>query len=124
MNFFLLVLVGFFIGIISGCFGVGGGFLYVPFFHTIFSGEKIPDPMQKAVGTSFCIIIPASIIALIKHTYLGNVEIKSKLMILLIIGSLLGAYLGAYLADYLPEKYLKKLFGILLLMISMKFIFR
>ena len=56
-------------GFAAGLFGIGGGLITVPILFYIFSISGI-DPnflMHLAVGTSFGIIIPTSIVSVMTH---------------------------------------------------------
>jgi len=57
------------VGFMAGFFGIGGGLLMVPIFFYIFSfvGIEKAFVMHMALGTSFLIIIPNSIISTITH---------------------------------------------------------
>ncbi|HOV38688.1 MAG TPA: sulfite exporter TauE/SafE family protein [Spirochaetales bacterium] len=90
----LAVLLGFSIGILTGLFGVGGGFLMVPLLNIL-----LGVPYSIAVGTSLCFIIGTSAIALPGHIRQGNFESKTALYIS--IGSILGSLFGDVLQDIL-----------------------
>ena len=65
----LMVLTAIPVGFFAGLFGIGGGLISVPFLFYLFSSFGI-DPsyvMHLAVGTSFSIIIPTSIVSVITH---------------------------------------------------------
>jgi len=57
------------VGFMAGFFGIGGGFIMVPILFYIFSFAGIEKTlvMHVAIGTSFSIIIPNSIISTITH---------------------------------------------------------
>ena len=64
-----MVLTAIPVGFFAGLFGIGGGLISVPFLFYLFSSFGI-DPsyvMHLAVGTSFSIIIPTSIVSVITH---------------------------------------------------------
>ena len=65
----LMVLTAIPVGFFAGLFGIGGGLISVPFLYYLFSSFGV-DPsyvMHLAVGTSFSIIIPTSIVSVITH---------------------------------------------------------
>ncbi|MEM2091682.1 MAG: sulfite exporter TauE/SafE family protein, partial [Candidatus Bathyarchaeia archaeon] len=90
-----LIAVGFFIGILSGFFGFGGGFILTPFLISL------GFPANVAVGTSVTEIFMSSIIASLKHKRLGNVEMRVSLIIALF--SLIGTELGAQIIEQLKK---------------------
>ena len=64
-----MVLTAIPVGFFAGLFGIGGGLISVPFLYYLFSSFGV-DPsyvMHLAVGTSFSIIIPTSIVSVITH---------------------------------------------------------
>jgi uncharacterized protein len=81
--------LGVFVGIISGVFGVGGGFLITPFL--IFMG--VPPPV--AVGTQANQIIASSLTGVLSHWKNGNVDFKIGTVML--IGGLGGSIIGILL---------------------------
>ena len=75
INLFLLVLLSFSVGIISGFTGVGGGFLMTP--ALIILGF----PAQFAVGTSLIWVMANSVVGALRHRQHGNVDMKLGLII-------------------------------------------
>ena len=65
----LMIFTAIPVGFFAGLFGIGGGLISVPFLFYLFSSFGI-DPsyvMHLAVGTSFSIIIPTSIVSVMTH---------------------------------------------------------
>ena len=69
MEILLYFLLGTFSGILAGLFGIGGGLITVPILFYIFSASGIEPAylMHLAVGTSFGIIIPTSVVSVSTH---------------------------------------------------------
>ena len=64
-----MVLTAIPVGFFAGLFGIGGGLISVPFLYYLFNSFGM-DPnyvMHLAVGTSFSIIIPTSIVSVMTH---------------------------------------------------------
>ena len=57
------------VGFVAGLFGIGGGLITVPFLYYIFNYLNIDQQflMHLAVGTSFAIIIPTSVVSVFTH---------------------------------------------------------
>jgi uncharacterized membrane protein YfcA len=89
LNALLLLGLGGAIGLLSGLFGVGGGFLMTPLL--IFLGV----PAAVAVGTGTNLVIASSVSGVMAHWRRRNVDFKMALCIL--SGGVLGAALGIYL---------------------------
>lgn len=112
------------IGAMSALVSIGGGSLTVPYLI------KNNIDMRKAIGTSAAIGLPISLSATLGYLVNGwnfESEIEYTLgfiywpaAILISIMSFITAPLGVKLAHYLPVKVLKRLFAILLLLLSAK----
>ncbi len=89
LNVFLLLGLGGVIGLLSGIFGVGGGFLMTP--ALIFIG--VPPPV--AVGTEANQIIASSVSGAFAHWQRRNIDFKMGSILL--IGGLLGSSFGVWL---------------------------
>ncbi len=101
----------FFVGIVIGFVGAGGGFLIIP--ALIYLAHL---PMKKAVGTSIFII---SINSLIGFTGdLGNINPDWTFLLCFSFLSILGIFAGTYLQRFVNEKNLKRGFGWLVLCIA------
>ena len=74
----LMALTAFPVGFFAGFFGIGGGLITVPFLFFIFETLNLDKSyiMHLAVGTSFAIIIPTSIVSVLTHKKNNFVDIK------------------------------------------------
>ena len=95
MNVVTIIGLGGMVGLLSGIFGVGGGFLMTPLL--IFMG--VPAPV--AVGTEANQIVAASVSGGLAHFRRGNVDIKMGMVLLAggLVGSTIGVALFALLRD-------------------------
>ena len=66
------------VGFFAGLFGIGGGLITVPFLFFIFEALGVDKSylMHLAVGTSFAIIIPTSIVSVYTHYKHKSVDFK------------------------------------------------
>ena len=106
--FFILIMLltaipsGFF----AGLFGIGGGLITVPFLFFIFETLNIENQylMHLAVGTSFSIIIPTSIVSVLTHNKHKSVDVNviKNYGIFVILGVLIGTifYIGISLGKF------------------------
>lgn len=95
VNLFLLLGIGGTVGILSGLFGVGGGFLITPllFFVGI--------PPAVAVATSANQIVASSVSALMAHVRRRGVDFWMGTVLL--IGGLVGSAVGVQIFNYLKS---------------------
>jgi uncharacterized membrane protein YfcA len=110
------ILIGLAAGIASGFFGIGGGLIMIPalvyFFHLT---------QHQAQGTSLAVLTPpVAILAVIKYYKEGNVNLYMAVFIA--ASFIIGAYLGGTLVQYVSDPVLKKIFGVFLLLVSIKMI--
>ena len=89
------------VGFFAGLFGIGGGLITVPFLFFIFDSLNIDKTylMHLAVGTSFSIIIPTSIISTMTHMKYKAVDLKivKTFGLFVILGVILGTLFAANL---------------------------
>ena len=95
MNIFTIIGLGAGVGMLSGIFGVGGGFLMTPLL--IFLG--VPAPV--AVGTEANQIVASSVSGVLAHFRRGDVDIKMGLVLL--AGGLTGSTIGVALFALLRQ---------------------
>ena len=72
----LMILTAIPVGFFAGLFGIGGGLISVPFLYYLFSSFGVDQAyiMHLAVGTSFSIIIPTSIVSVATHNKFKAVD--------------------------------------------------
>jgi len=96
-----MVLTAIPVGFVAGLFGIGGGLITVPFLYYIFNSLGIDQQylMHLAVGTSFAIIIPTSIVSVLTHHKYKAVDfdIVKSYGIYVIFGVIVGTLFAASL---------------------------
>jgi uncharacterized membrane protein YfcA len=109
-----LVLVGVLAGILAGMFGIGGGLVIVPALAILYGMRQ-----HAAVGTSLgALLLPVGALSAWVYWKNGNLNIRYSL--LLAVGLVLGAYLGARLVEPVSDLTLRRMFGVFLLVVSVK----
>ncbi len=123
--FFLLLMIpsALAAGFFAGFFGIGGGLFTIPFLFFIFETLNINETyiMHLAVGTSFSIIIPTSIVSVYTHYKYEAVDfsvVKSYGVFVVI-----GVIIGTIFAASLPTKSLILFFVILLYLLTFNLFF-
>ena len=95
VNAFLLLGLGGLVGVLSGMFGVGGGFLMTPLLFFI------GIPPAVAVATEANQIVASSFSGVLAHFKRKTVDLRMGTVLL--IGGLIGAALGVMLFNYLKS---------------------
>ena len=96
-----MILTAFPVGFFAGLFGIGGGLITVPFLFFIFETLNIDTNylMHLAIGTSFSIIIPTSIVSTMTHMKYKAVDFKiiKTFGLFVVLGVILGTIFAANL---------------------------
>ena len=95
VNAFLLLGLGGMVGVLSGMFGVGGGFLMTPLLFFI------GIPPAVAVATEANQIVASSFSGVLAHFKRRTVDLKMGCVLL--VGGLTGAALGVVIFNYLKS---------------------
>ena len=95
VNAFLLLGLGGMVGILSGMFGVGGGFLMTPLLFFI------GIPPAVAVATEANQIVASSFSGVLAHLRRKTVDLKMGTVLL--VGGLIGAAVGVVIFNYLKS---------------------
>jgi uncharacterized membrane protein YfcA len=103
--------LSFFGGFFSGLLGIGGGVVMVPIMHFL-----MDFPIHLAVATSMFIMIFTSLAGAATHFTLGNVHLEY--MALLCVGIIFGTQLGAYASKRISGKNLRRIFSIIVILVS------
>lgn len=113
----VLLLVGLAAGMLSGMVGVGGGIIIVPCLIYFLGFSQ-----KMAQGTSLgLLLLPVGILGVLQFYKSGYVDVK----VVLIIGAafIAGSYFGSRLALSLPQDTVKKIFAVVMLLMSVKMLF-
>jgi hypothetical protein len=116
MNIVLYLLLGLVAGIFGGLLGIGGGIILIPAMVFLFGLSQ-----HQAQGTTLALMVPPiGLLAAWAYYKQGFVDLKMAAFICL--GFFVGGLLGAKFAVGIPELILKKVFGAVLLLVSLKMI--
>jgi uncharacterized membrane protein YfcA len=104
-------------GVLSGLFGIGGGIVIVPMLILL-----VGLTTTQAAGTSLAaLLLPVGALGALEYWRGGFVDVR--LAAVLALGLLLGAYLGARLGISLPVEVVQRGFGLLLVIVGIRFVF-
>jgi uncharacterized protein len=116
-NIILFIVLGLTAGILSGLIGIGGGIVIIPALIFIFGFSQ-----HQAQGTTLALMVPPiGILAAWTYYRQGFVDVHAALFIC--IGFVVGGFLGAKVATVIPGAIMEKIFGVVLLLLSLKMIF-
>jgi uncharacterized membrane protein YfcA len=102
---------GFFVGVLTGLVGVGGGFLIVPALTLL-----VGLPMQGAVGTSLLIIVMNALAGLIGYSQHAALDVELTLIVA--AGAVTGSVIGAWGSAYIKPAALRKGFAVMVILIA------
>jgi uncharacterized protein len=110
----ILIVVGIITGVMAGMLGIGGAIIMIPALVFLLGISQ-----QTAQGTSLAVMLPpVGIIAAYNYYKAGQVNIRFA--IILAVFFLVGSYFGSKLALNMSQVLLKKIFGIILLLVAAK----
>ncbi len=113
----IAVLIGLFVGVLSGLLGIGGGFIMVPAFCYLLN-----LPLKVAFGTSLVVVAMVALPGTVVHALNGHVLLY--VVLLLLAGSLPGAWLGSYISLRAKVRSLRMVFGLIVLIMAFLFAYR
>jgi uncharacterized membrane protein YfcA len=111
-----LVVVGLIAGFLSGILGVGGGVVMVPLMILLLGFSQ-----HQAQGTSLAVLaVPVTLAAAYNYYQDGSLNWKYALVMASMF--VIGGYLGSKLAISLDEKLLKRIFGVVLVILGLRMV--
>jgi len=117
MNILLYLLLGLISGIFGGLLGIGGAIVIIPCLVLLFGLSQ-----HMAQGTTLALMVPP-IGLLAAWTYYKAGFVDLKVAGLICLGFFIGGFVGARYATQIPDDILRKIFGVMLLIASLKMIF-
>jgi len=113
----ILIVIGILSGVLAGIFGVGGAIIVIPALVFILGLTQ-----HQAQGTSLAFMLPpVGILATWNYWKAGHVN--WKIAIILSVTFVVGAYLGSKLTINISDRSLRRMFGVLMIVVAIKMIF-
>jgi uncharacterized membrane protein YfcA len=113
----IIIVIGIITGVTAGMLGIGGAIIMIPAL-VFFLGFS----QHMAIGTSLAVMLPPiGILAAYNYWKAGQVDLK--VAIILAATFIIGSYFGSKLALHIPQPMLKKIFGVLLLIVAARMLF-
>lgn len=114
-----LIIIGLAAGILSGLVGVGGGIIMVPLF-VLFLGLS----QHNAQGMSLAVMLPpVTFLAVYNYHKAGGGSIDWKIALIVSVLFVIGGFIGSKIALQIDQRMLKRIFGVLMLIVAIKLIF-
>jgi uncharacterized protein len=110
------VLLGLIAGIFGGVLGLGGGVIIIPALVYLFGFSQ-----HQAQGTSLAVMVPP-ITLLAAWEYYAKGHVKLDMAGYICLGFVLGGLIGATFIQGVSDALLKRIFGGVLLLVSMRMI--
>ena len=111
ISLWIILAIGFFVGLLAGIMGVGGGFVMVPALVYV-----VGLPSLMAVGTDLFQVIFVAAYGCIRHTISGNVIIFAAFI--MVIASSIGVQFGALVTRYVRGVSIRIILGITILIFA------
>ncbi len=109
--------VGLLAGVMAGMFGIGGGNIIVPMLTMV-----LHYPAKRAIATSLgAILFPFGIPGVLYYANAGNLDLGAAAWIA--AGLFLGTVFGALITIRLPNRTVKLLYGVFLVLVAVRFLF-
>ncbi|HNR42785.1 MAG TPA: sulfite exporter TauE/SafE family protein [Bacteroidales bacterium] len=113
----LLLAIGLLTGTLAGMLGIGGAIVMIPALVFLMGFSQ-----HSAQGTSLAVMLPPiGILAAYNYYKAGHVNLKFALI--LAAAFIIGSYFGSKIALNVPQQILKKIFGVLLLIVAVRMLF-
>ena len=113
MSIVIIVTIGLTVGLISGLLGLGGGAILVPLLVLLLGYSQ-----HSAQGMSLIVIIPTALAAIWQYRKENLVD--CRMAAYLAAGAIIGALISSNYAQIIPGEYLKKFFGVFIVIIGLK----
>jgi len=109
--------LGLLAGVLAGLFGVGGGILFVPTLTLVLGLTQI-----HAEASSLLAILPTVAAGAWRQQRYGHIRWRPALV--LGAAAIVGVEAGVQIAEALPEHALRRLFGVLMLVVAAQLAWR
>jgi hypothetical protein len=117
VNVIIIIILGLIAGVLGGLLGIGGGIIIIPALIFLFGFSQ-----HMAQGTTLALMVPPiGLLAAWQYYKQGYVDLK--IAGLICVGFFVGGFFGAKFANQIPDQILRKVFGVFLLLISLRMIF-
>ncbi|MEZ4669429.1 MAG: sulfite exporter TauE/SafE family protein [Anaerolineae bacterium] len=115
-QWYALTTLGVVAGVLAGLFGIGGGVIIVAALVEFFHFDH-----KQAVGTSLAALLPPVAFGAVIEYY-NEGQLNIAVAALVAVGLVIGSIAGARLALRMPSRTVKRLYGVFLFLVSLRFL--
>lgn len=117
------LVLGVFVGLLSGLLGIGGGVLVTPALVFVFHQQGLfsDHVAQVAAGSSLAVIIFTAFASMVAYQQKGSID--WSLVKRILPGIILGALIGALTATLVPSAWLARFLGFFVFLIALQMLF-
>ena len=116
---FTALCIGALAGLAGALLGVGGGIIMVPAFGLILGMEQ-----KAAVATSLAIVVVTAVVGTSNHVINKTELIDWKIVAFAAVGAAVAAWIGSDLMRKLSNQHLTQVFGVLMIIIGIKMLWK
>jgi len=110
-----LILLGVFAGVVSGTLGLGSGIVVIPALVLLCNVEQ-----KAAQGTALAVMVPMAMLGAVRYWRNPEIEMNMAVILLIVLGAMGGVLAGTELAGRLPGQTLRKVFAIFLVVVAVR----
>ena len=110
-----LILLGVFAGVVSGALGVGSGVVVIPALVLLANCEQ-----KAAQGTALAVMVPMTLVGALRYWRNPEIDMNLAVILLIVLGAVVGVLAGTELASRLPGPVLRKAFAIFLVIVAVR----
>ena len=117
-----MFILAFFVGIIGGTYGIGGGAIIAPFCVAVFHLPVYTVAGAALMGTFLTSILGVTFYSLMPAKAGISTSPDWLLGFLFGAGGFIGIYLGARFQKFVPQKFIKLMLGIIIVFLAVRYI--
>ena len=114
-NFIKTAVIGIAVGFCNGLFGSGGGIVAVPVLEGV-----AHIPTKKAHATAIALVLPLTIISIWRYSSFIKADVPTLLGVT--AGGVAGSFLGSFLLKRFSVNVIRKLFGTVIIIASVRMV--
>jgi uncharacterized membrane protein YfcA len=116
MQIFIMILIGIAGGAMSGLLGIGGGIVIIPMLVFVLGYTQYQAQAISLAAITAPVMLPAV------WEYYRQGQLKVAPAIIIALAFVVGSFAGGALLRYIPMEAMKRVFGVLLLFMGVKFL--